>query len=468
MDLLISLKRQKLLIAAVFLGLLTAYFIFLELYIYAFVLFIVLFFTVIKYEARIYFVLLSISFPFPIYLQGREIGTISTVLIFFIFFIAFLEYILRIETFLHFNIEKVIYFLVLSGFVSMSISSRGLLIPSIKNYLIFVSGLLLFLLIIKTKLDSEKEVKNFIEGFIDIILLLNVIQIIISFFVMIIPRVDIFLRTISLREITLLDFASKGGMNRFRNLLGGPEPTGEMLALLAPLVLYKYLTHSKRIYLLTFFIFAIGEILTATRSTIVLFVFGTIATLFLFSKKETLLKSIKVFIGACFILLLILVIWPDIFSLSLDRFSILQSSIERGEEFTSVLNRKFVWDNALSYLKDLKPFGHGFLPQFYTGMKRQFHSLYLTVIYQMGWIGASMFFLVLLWIYFKLYRRQLVEKDSQLKLLLTCCWISMTLFLINEIKYEFIRRAPYFQLYWALFGFYFFIASYQYYFQRKE
>lgn len=203
MDSLISLKKQKLLIAAAVLGLLTAYFVFLELYTYVFVLYIVLIFAVIKYEFRIYFILLSISFPFPIFFQGREVGTISTVLIFFIFFIAFIEYISRIVTFLHFHIEKIIYLLMLSGFVGMGISSGGLLIPSIKNYLIFVSGLLFFILVIKTKLNSEKEAKNFIESFIDIILLMNVIQIIISFFVMIIPRVDIFLRTISTRGIII-------------------------------------------------------------------------------------------------------------------------------------------------------------------------------------------------------------------------------------------------------------------------
>lgn len=423
----------------------------------------------IKYQYKVYLTLLTIAFPLPMNLLGRDAGTLTTFIIIFIYFISIAGLGIRIKLFSHNHIEKLIYLMGIIGLFGTFAVAADFLITSVRYYLIFVSSILLFLMIIKAPITSEKNAERFIEKMIDIILIVCVIQCLIGFLITILPQSGMWFKIFLPGKEEMLALRVTDDVARFRTLIGGPEPSGEMLAILSPIVLYKYLTSNKKFYLGIFIIYGIAEILTATRSTVILFVLGAIATLLFYAKEQKIGKSIKLIIVLSLIVLPIMVAWPDLFSGLLHRFTLAQESLNKGQELSSILNRGYVWDCALQNLKKAAAFGHGFLPaSYYLGPRVNFHCLYLTVIYQMGWIGACIFYVVLSWIYIKLYSRKKDEKDNRLKFLLTCCWISMSIFLINEIKYEFNRHAPYQQLCWAMFGLFYYVASYRHHFLKTS
>jgi O-antigen ligase len=123
------------------------------------------------------------------------------------------------------------------------------------------------------------------------------------------------------------------------------------------------------------------------------------------------------------------------------------------------VNRNFfpiVFDKVI---KNITFFGAGQpLIEIRNGLYRQFHNLYLTLIYHRGVIGAILFLFILFYSLINLIKSYQKQLSQNHKLLTVSCIISFLVFFINEFKFEFTRHASYQQICWALFALFQLIA----------
>ena len=240
----------------------------------------------------------------------------------------------------------------------------------------------------------------------------------------------------------------------------GAEQIGELIAVIYPLALYKLITSvriKQKIFAILFVILLIGAVMTGTRSINGLILFSTILVLLaktgrLYKKKIIILVS-----GITITTLIILFFSPfTIFDTLFERAITTFDTYKTGSQMDILLNRQLVWPDAWSTtINTLSLFGHGPSQAAKLGLaKYNFHNLYLSLIFQFGVVGSPLF----IFFFMALLKKMLghISKDkANVKLLKTCCILSLLTFLINEIKFEFNRGDSYQQLVFVLFSIYF-------------
>lgn len=402
---------------------------------------------------RIYSMLFILLLPVPNSLFGHDIMLFIVIWVFLIIFISMIEKFNRRSRSISDGIEKLIYLLsFLTLFTLFSSAGESNFLLGVRQYLIFLIGIGMFLYLVKAPIDNYIEESKMLEIIMDLTLLLTFLNIITVFFVSRFPVLGSFLQNISSSQDDISFSSLTDGVSRLRFFMAGPEGTGELLAVLSPLAIYKYLTKNKIIYVIVYAVFFMANILTATRSTILLFIMGSLVTC-LFCWKWQAVNVVKLGFSLSVLMLIFILIKPDFIEGALHRFSLVKTNVKEFADISYVLNREIVWREGLAGLRNAGFLGQGFIPPDHSGeIKVNFHNLYLTRIYQIGWIGALIFFIIWVLIYLRLWRMQTRQIDRQKIFLLRCFMVALTILLVNEMKYEFTRYPRFEYLYLFLFG----------------
>lgn len=404
-----------------------------------------------------YLTLVFIFFPIFIPFLGKDAVTTGTIAI----FILYLKY-LGIAFFKH-NVTKEpydywIYLLIFLGGVSVIMPyaygnlDAGQLVKGIKYYLGF-SAALLFFTIIKNfdeTSDAKKGVStaDHIEKMLNFFLVMISIHVLLAIAFKIVPSIEAAMSVFYPRTSESVDIALTGvdAINRIQTFVLTPESFGECLAVVSPIILYKIFKASNLLWIGCFVTICAGEVMAVTRSGIVLFFFGCFFSV-MFHLREKPGKSVALSLLCIVGFLLTLVLIPSIYRDLITRFSMATETYKSGGSFIEVINRpRFVtaWQATLT---DLTFFGNGIAPA-------NFHNIIMTNIYKLGIIGSMVFFGVFLYPLFCLINAYNNPATGN-KALVFSCILSMTLFLINETKYEFTRNSSYQQICWGLIATYY-------------
>lgn len=402
-------------------------------------------------EQRIVALILTISVPVSVPLLGKDGGTATTFLIFFAVAVSVTDLALRRLRLSFYRAEVSVYFLVLVGLASLVTRPPAVMLNAFRFYYLFLSGLLLFLLIVKSAPKGGIGRDAYVARLLDALVVVVAGQVVIGLLVYFVPSAGAAFRFVMPRnEEELAVRVTDESIRRLTTLIAGPEPTGEMLAVLAPLVLHKYFTGTRSIYLWVFLAMGGAEILTATRSTNLLFALGALTVVYAHSARIRASKLLTLVLAVIAGGVLVLLIRPDFADALLTRFGVTHLAPGGAGEVSASLNRAAVWSEGVSRLADLPPFGHGFARVLMEdGSVVQFHSLYLTSLYQLGWIGAPVFFGLLLVILGGLWKVSKTSRGAVGRSLAFCMAVAFSIFLVNEIKYEFNRHPPYLHLCWV-------------------
>jgi O-antigen ligase len=293
-----------------------------------------------------------------------------------------------------------------------------------------------------------------VEKLLGYFIILVALHVLISLAVKMVPSLGSLFAIFLPRDIDAFDSVRReDSLQRISSFLFSPEKYGEILAALSPIVLYKVYKFRNPVWIVSLLLFAMGLILSVTRSGIVLFGAGlSLSMLYYFNKKmgKTLLLgnlamvvfSLTAFFKEDFL--------NDVFT----RFATAATTYNDTGSLVETMNRSDVfydaWDLVVSHVTFL---GNG-ITAFH------FHNLFLTVFYQKGILGAALFFSVLLFPLIRLVGA-MQSQTHRNKELVFACLLSMFLFLVNETKFEFTRHASYQQIWWGIMALYYLAAREQ-------
>ncbi len=401
-------------------------------------------------------VLSVVFFPIIISFGGRDAittGGCSILLLFFLFVVQGLL-VRRTYRYIVFTIS-----LIIISLVSAFAVPNNFLGPSLRSAVQFITSLMIFFVVFNYyDLYPNEERLLFIEKLISLIIFLFALQIIIGAILYFYPLFGKALSIFTARnqDIMVTSFAS--GAKRLECIIAGGEEIGEGIAVMFPLVLYKYLSKRDFINIVVIFIFIGGAILAATRSSIILILIGTLV-FGIYNRKSF---NLPFYVLWVYLSIVVIGVWllyfPSIFDPILNRFGDFFNRYEKSGSLVNAINREGVWYYAQqSVLPNISLFGNGMVSIVGNGI-RHFHNLYLTILHQLGLVG----FVVLVGFFFrlpfKLHMKLKTISDLQLRALVHSCMLSMSIFLINEIKFEFNRDASYQQIVWILFAIFALVA----------
>jgi hypothetical protein len=418
-----------------------------------------IFLCLIDKRQRILFILVLIFFPMPIRVLGKDAFSISTVLIysFSIFFFIRYRYNIKFDRF-----AIVLITLAILGGISTFQVPPDLLGRAIRKYSDFVSSLFFFAYIYYqySKIDTNKELDNFHEKFLSLYLIMVSTQIVISVLMYKVPLIENLFGYFSFKELKDINpfFEQEiDGIKRMQGLIYSYEGLAENIAVLCPIVLYKYYKTSRLFWLIIYGLLFIGLVYTRTRSGILLFSFGTIVfSIFNFKRIYFKTNIVLIFFGLLCIILSVY-FFNYIYKDLLVRLNVSYQNYNSGN-ILEAINRPGLIDNFQFVIREMGLWGKGLISVYdYTGQV-QFHSLYQTIMFQFGIFGSIFYFLVILLILFKLTTAFLISFKTKYQLITFSILLSYIIFLVNEIKFEFNRGEAYQQIIWALFGSYMLIS----------
>ncbi len=421
----------------------------------------VLAFLKLGQEQRLYAIIITIAAPVSVPLLGKDGGTVTTFLVFFAVFTTLVDAALRRVELRFRPVEIAIYLLALVGLASFGTKSPELVFGSVRPYYIFLSGLCLFWLIVKSAPPEPDRRMSYAMRLLDGLFVVAAIQVAVGLLVYFVPPTGAaFTFFLPTQQDGLHARVTDENIRRLTTLITGPEPTGEMLAMLAPLVLCRYFDSGRAAYLWLYLAMACAEVLTATRSTNALFALASLMVIYAHSTRARASKVLTLLTVAGAGALVVVVLRPDFGDSLLTRLAGTRFEIGDAAEIGASLNRASVWAAAVEDLAGLPPFGHGFARVRSDGDSPvNFHSLYLTTLYQLGWLGAPVLWALLAMILVKLARRARRGKEPRIRAVCFCSFVALALFLVNEIKYEFNRHQPYMQFCWVLLALFYLLAS---------
>jgi hypothetical protein len=387
-----------------------------------------------------YFVVMTI--PFPIYIQfmGRDSFTITTLLVLALFFIDLL---------LNSSIKKtippgikVLLFLIYGGTILSSLQVYR--IEHLRYLLGFASGLIIFHLAIKLITDKHK---------FDVVIKILALGIALNIVVAILQAINIrfaFYDIFAPSHAKVLEYMDKGLLFfRPSGFINDYELFSEWLILLFPWIFMLYQETKNKWLLLLLIIFPIGLVITVTRSSIILFIISLLFLVYFIkghNNKHMIRFVFVLFIVLAFSFLLIIFLFPRYILIFYDR--IMAINIRDMGEFGSMINRGDRW-NAF-YSHDLRLFGYGEL----SDQSGSFHSLYFTIMYKDGLIGIILFGLFIFQLIKNAYQTIEIYNYRLISLLI------IAMFLINEIKIEYLRYSFTIQYSWLIFAFPFVLSKF--------
>lgn len=415
-----------------------------------------LLYEVLTLKRSIY--LLTVLIFFPVYLQflGRDAIDTASLAISVLFCFHILRKIVNKQLLLaNKSFLFVFSILLFCGIVStMNVLDPIFLGKSFRALVFLTASILLFLLIMQIDFKDEIDKTKFIHNIMELIIVLMAIQIFIGTLIYYIPDTGRLFKIFLTREKTGIEFEAIKNVVRFRSIILNPEITGEIVAVLMPFGLYSLFNENKKRYIFYIVVLTLGLIFSVTRSGLILY-FASILLYFIyfnvgFAKKFKLLLII-LSIASFFIFL-----FPSLLDPFFIRLKETSRLMQEGADFTRIINRHSTFTGGLSYLGSTLSFlGNGLVsPSVYRVFELHFHNLFFTIIFQYGILGAIFYFYFFIKIFIKLFKTSFKE-TSEYRYLYMSLFFSYCIFIINEMKFEFNREAPYHLLCWLLFSLYF-------------
>ena len=412
------------------------------------------FFFLIEFDKAVYLTIISIFFPVYIRMFGQDAFTSGTVLV-YLLFLKFLIKMYRSGSLLKERFDLSIYFLLLCAGVSTILplwagtTREWNFGAAVRQYTGFSSGLLLFLILKNLgNFRSNKEKAydcEFIDRLLNLFIILGGAHIIISIILLYFPSLGSMFKWFLRRGMSVAEivpFKTSDG-TRLRNFLFTPEMYGEYIAIITPLVFYKLFHRNNVLWLILLLVLFIGVVLSNTRSGMVLAGIGVVACLFF--KSGIRFRQVVMVGSVCIAAVFLFFVYGEPYSDNVIlRFVTAFDTFRSSGDIFHTINRDFFPIILGRVFRDLSWFGNSLV-------RVDYHNLLLTTIFQLGFIGCCLFFLVIFYTPFRLFRRFFASEGNG-KYLAFVCIVSFVVFLMNETKFEFTRKASYQQICWALFG----------------
>ncbi|MCX7994764.1 MAG: O-antigen ligase family protein [candidate division WOR-3 bacterium] len=389
------------------------------------------------------FVIFTIPLPIHIKLMNRDAFTITTMLIITLFFINLIKKEISFT-----SCGKIALLFLTLFFVANTASLFNLrgeeLIVNLRHYLGFLSSVMLFFIIV----SNVKTIKEY-----ELILIVIGIALIIQVFVCItmalnpdfaIPEI---FRT---RTGELLTTSTRPG-----GIVDDYELLAEWFAIFIPFAFWFLWNSKTKAYgTILIILLLVGITVTKTRGAFVSLILGLIPLFLLFPSKSVIskIRYAAVFIVVLFTgWIIISMLFKDFYLEILDRFVYAYAQYQEGSTFTAVINRQQIWE----------AFFHRFLQYSFLGTGRptptysigSLHSLYLTLIFQTGFLGLFSFIGFMISIVILLLVKYFEQHTSYTKRMLISVSLSaLAIFLIDEFKIEYLRTAYFSQYAWLIFG----------------
>lgn len=403
-------------------------------------------------QERLLLVVLFIFFPVTLNVLGKDAISVASILILAMALACFIGILAKQP---ELRLEKVRWVLLLLAIAGLGIvkSPRGFWGPEIRHYLNFASGILLFLMILNWPKICGGNGRDFARRLFNLLVVMACVQVLIGITVSIWPSLGEMFSVFLERTKEELSLESWKGWTRLNGLVLEVEEMGEIIAMLLPLVVYLAFQRS-RWYWLFFLILVTGLFMANTRSTILLGVMGCIPIFFAYLKKAKVRQVAPLALLIFITLIIMLCAGTSVFDAVVNHMIASIKSWQSGGGLMTAVNRQQVWPDAWKVtMSTLSLFGNGPAPSRVVGLNElNMHCLYLTLLYQFGIAGAVIYLLIPLSILVKLVLP--LGKPNPLRSFRLVCAISLAIFLINEIKFEFNRSDSYQQLIWAMLAFY--------------
>jgi O-antigen ligase len=387
-------------------------------------------------------------FPIWIKIQGKDGLTTGTIAIFISFAIFLIDTLLKKKRIIFIPFLMSMSIVALISAFSVQSANLG---PSLRRLVYFISSLMMFFVIVNYYKELEwREQLNCIEKIYSVIILMFLIQVVIGIVLYYIPATGKFFSLFTTADQEVLVTRVQSG-RRLSSIIVRQESMGEILAILAPIVLYK-ITEGKKFYYVVYAFFAVGVVLSLTRSSILMFMVG--AVLFFFFNRKIVGWSTR-FIGLYLSILFFLVIviyFPHFFDPIVERFIDISKDYHRGGSLIAAINRQNVWNVAIDHmLENLNLFGNGMVT-IYNGRVLNYHNLYFTLIHQVGIIGFCLYIFFFGYLFYRLVVAYRSTENIRDKAFIVSCLISIWVFYTSELKFEFTRRSSYQQVIWIILG----------------
>ncbi len=399
----------------------------------------------------LYCIVTTIPFPYIVQFNGRDALSVTTVLIFLAFIIIVFNRLLISNWPIKIELENILPILLLFGLTLSLLLNRSVFFEqSLRSYVANCSGILLFFVILES-IKEKSDVMLIIKIFLFTIFLQAVISVTQVEFPGISNYLDIFARRDGSVAASL-----KGGYLRARGTVWDYELLAEWFLVGAILSIALIYETGKFLFSITMFSCIAGIVFTKTRSDmfLLLFVFILLFILIKIFKKDYNLISAKIIIS--------LILGIGIFSL-LFRGQVAEmfqrlALYAQSEDLTSAdsINRGKAWGLALDFVKHPRIFGNGLYRvaslDSYDGPKGGFHSLYFTLLYQIGIFGLIshiIFWYVLLKKALNVLVKMPKNDNWYIIFFLT---ITLLITLIDQVKIDYLRYGHTIQFAWVIYA----------------
>ena len=413
--------------------------------------------------------MIMITFPITLQVFGRDAFTTGTLVIFIVlaWVLSRFKFIATVAR------DRGFFFLLILlciiAFIGMTTKTPpeywG---PAIRQYVNFISSIAVFILIIHAKNikgmpGSDKE---YIEKTINILLLLTVLHVYLSLLIFNSPWIEKFFTIFLDREQEHLGYHVLNNVYvRATSIFTGGEEFGELIVLIFPFALYKLFFSKKVIYWFVIASLLLGMLLSGTRSAFFLIVFQILIFVCVLVPAKYNRKKIVFTVTFSFICLLMLPFFLKYSPILMDRVQLTLDQIGQKENIIIVLNRSSVWPLAWDLtVKTISIFGHGPIQARGIGFPvENFHNLYMSLLFQFGVIGLTIFFILFILLAKRLFAvaKKIKRENTVTYLLAVSCLISLFCFLINEIKFDFNRSDSYQQFVWCIFAIFYLCGTIQ-------
>jgi hypothetical protein len=418
----------------------------------------------LSFRTSIRVTLVAVFYPVILPFMGRDAITSGTVCIFGLFLkYAYASF--ENRNFIKNRFDWVVYATLFFGGLSVAVPYLAGRIDAdqmgriIRQFFGFAGGLVFFNIIRNSCLEyaGRDEREAYLEQLLSIILVLMASHIVLSIIVKLFPSIGPVFNIFLGRTAETIDFGSD--MERIRTIILGGEAYGEILAVMSPLVIYKIWRYRKVAWGICLLLFALGIVLSVTRSGIILFVISFFAFLAVFFKKYPMRAS-GFLLAAAAIPAILMLLRPDLMGNMITRLDQSLLVYRQTGDFFEAINRSFFPQVFQKVITNLTLFGAG-IPtiRLEYGIVRHFHNLYMTLVFERGVIGGAFIMVILFYPMVQLVRRFRINLAEGHKQLMAACVIAMMVFFVNECKYEFTRHSSYQQICWSLVGLFYMVTS---------
>lgn len=328
----------------------------------------------------------------------------------------------------------------------------------LRQWLSLVAGAGGFLLVIGWARAAGSEAERAIDAVIAALLWVLALHVVLSLVLQAWPSMQHYLSIFLYRGQQSFTDAVEGQLTRGATVFANGEGFGEILLLVFPFCIYKLFRSSLVIYLPLTLLFVVGVVATATRSAILLVALQIILfSLVLLSRRVTRGRSIVVLGLAVIAIVAFSPLYASAINDSIQRLNVSAAAFQSGSSLTTTLNRSEVWPNAIAVVtQHISVFGHGPVQAFVLGIggPYNFHSLYLTLLFEFGIFGTAVWLIFFVYLGARLFSvlPRITFRTDPAAVLMTACLISLLCFLLNEIKFEFNRDDSSQQLIWLVLG----------------